>query len=443
MQELNVNVQNHTNVYQHDGMTEDLAILSRWVKKELFVKVKFLYNPEINLMIGGKIYNMFLLDCKDRLVGLKLLAASDSDCRNRYAQALWSQETKGKRRNLISDGLNTRRSSIYSATQNRFNGKKMALLQLISTRCSLVISILLHTELCGLCVQKYVVFPSLEAFEEGVQLPCVYMVFHDYFLKSSVGDAAWKEACLDAADPTDQIAPPQAKAFAMLLLRNNYFAWLWEAKLEYKSGLKTDYDLAKDRCNALEISEGILQCQINLNVDEEDEDNWSKILLKKEDNPVNYNAVKKASDALIKQVRQSARNNDKYKAFGTGVEAVQLDEDGSSPTQNSEAPESVHAKRTKKRKVLQGFREYTNPKDDEGKFKGWSTRAKTDMNELMEALNRPISEQEKIFRKLYRFTYKKKQGAGVRKRVTAQDASGPNDDVQIWGLEEIPDQVEL
>ena len=350
---------------------------------------------------------MFLLDCKDRLVGLKLLAASDSDCRNRYAQALWSQATKGKRRNLISDCLNTRRSSIYSATQNRFNGKKMALLQLMSTRYSLVVSILLHTELCGLCVQKYVVFPSLEAFEEGVQLPCVYMVFHDYFLKSSVGDAAWKEACLDAADPTDQIAPPQAKAFAMLLLRNNYFAWLWEAKLEYKSGLKTDYNLAKDRCNALDISEGILQCQINLNVDEEDEDNWSKILLKKEDNPVNYNAVKKASDALIKIVRQSARNNDKYKAFGTGVEAVQLDEDGSSPTQNSEAPESVHAKRTKKRKVLQGFREYTNPKDDEGKFKGWSTRAKTDMNELMEALNRPISDQEKIFRKLYRFTYKK------------------------------------
>jgi len=441
MQEVNVNVQNHTNVYQHDGMTEDLAILSRWVKKELFVKVKFLYNPEINLMIGGKIYNMFLGDCKDRLVGLKLLAASDSACRNRYAQALWSQATKGKRRNLISDGLNTRRSSIYSATQNRFNGKKMmALLQLISTRYSLVIPILLGTELCSLCVQKYVVFPSLEAFEEGVQLPCVYMLFHDYFLKSSVGDAAWKEACLDAADPTAPIAPPQAQAFAMLLLRNNYFAWLWEAKLEYRTELKTDYDMVKDRCHAVEISDGILQCQINLNVDEEDEDNWSKILVKKDDNPVIYNSLKKASDALIKQVRQSARNNDKYKAFRTGVEPVQLEEDDNSPTENSEVPaESIHAKRTKKRKVLQGFREYTNPKDDEGKFKGWSTRAKTDMNELMEALNKPISEQEKIFRKLYRFTYKKKQGASVRKRAIPPDASGPNDDVQIWGLEGIPE----
>jgi hypothetical protein len=282
-----------------------------------------------------------------------------------------------------------------------------------------------------------VVFPSLEAFEEGVQLPCIYMVFHDYFLKSSVGDAAWKEACLDAADPTERIAPPQAQAFAMLLLRNNYFAWLWEAKLEYKSGLKTDYDIARDRCHAVEISEGILQCQINLNVDEEDEDNWSKILVKKDDDPVIYSSVKKASDALLKQVRQSARTNEKYKMFGSGVEAV--DDDVNSPTQNSEAPAEIHAKRTKKRKVLQGFREYTNPKDDEGKFKGWSTRAKIDMNELMEALNQPISDQEKIFRKLYRFTYKKKQGAGVRKRAIQPDASGPNDDVQIWGLEGIPE----
>lgn len=123
-----MNVQDPTNVYQQDGMTEDLTILSRWVKKELFVKVKFLYNPETNLMINGKIYNMFLLDCKDRLVGLKLLAASDSDCRRRYAHALWNQATK-KRRNLIADGLNTRRSSIYSATQNRFNGKQMTLVR--------------------------------------------------------------------------------------------------------------------------------------------------------------------------------------------------------------------------------------------------------------------------------------------------------------------------
>ena len=300
------------------------------------------------------------------------------------------------------------------------------------------ISILLLTELCSLCVNKYVVFPSLEAFEEGVRLPAVYMIFHDYFLKSSIGDASWKEACLDAADPTDPIAPPQGQAFAMLLLRNNYFAWLWEAKLEYKTALRTDYDIAKDRSHMHEISEAILQCQINLNVEEEDEDNWSKILVKKDADPIIYNSVLKANEVVLKKVRQAARNNDKYKTFRTGLEEAQLEAegldtpnaDGTSQNPAVQQEESIDAKRTKKRKVLQGFREYTNPKDDEGKFKGWSNRAKTDMNDLISALNQPISQEEKIFRKLYRFTYKQKQGGGVRKRVIPPDVPGQNDDVE-------------
>jgi hypothetical protein len=120
MQELNLADPN--NVHENQGMSDDLIILSRWVKKELFVKVKFLYNIDKDLMIDGFIYNMFLFDCKDRLVGLKLNAGTGTARRTQYVWALWNQATK-KRRNLIADGLNTRRSSIYSASQNRFTGK--------------------------------------------------------------------------------------------------------------------------------------------------------------------------------------------------------------------------------------------------------------------------------------------------------------------------------
>ena len=119
MQELNM--EDPVNVVQTDGMEDDLIILSRWVKKEMFIKVKFLYNLEKDLRIDGAIYNMFLMDCKDRLVGLKLYADKSPDYKKLYVGALWNRATK-KRRNLIADGLNTRRSSIYSATQNRFTG---------------------------------------------------------------------------------------------------------------------------------------------------------------------------------------------------------------------------------------------------------------------------------------------------------------------------------
>ena len=42
--------------------------------------------------------------------------------------------------------------------------------------------------------------------------------------------------------------------------------------------------------------------------------------------------------------------------------------------------------RTKKRKRLKTFREYTNPKDAEGKFKGWSVRAANDMRDSIAIL---------------------------------------------------------
>ena len=73
-------------------------------------------------MVGGMLFNMFLRDCKGRLVGLKLNANRNSEYKMMYAESLWTEATR-KKRNLVADGLNARRSSIYSATQNRFNGK--------------------------------------------------------------------------------------------------------------------------------------------------------------------------------------------------------------------------------------------------------------------------------------------------------------------------------
>jgi hypothetical protein len=77
-------------------------------------------------MVNGMIYRKFLYDCKNRLVGLKLAAEKSSDYRERYVQSLWNEATR-KKCNLVTNGLNARRSSIYSATQNRFNGKNLNL----------------------------------------------------------------------------------------------------------------------------------------------------------------------------------------------------------------------------------------------------------------------------------------------------------------------------
>ena len=110
---------------QVDVISEDLLILSTWVKKELFIKVKFIYNQEKDLRIKGGIYNLFVSTCKSRLIGMKVNAGKSEDFKENYMQALWSRATN-KKKNIITDGLNIRRSGVYTLTQSRFTGTFLA-----------------------------------------------------------------------------------------------------------------------------------------------------------------------------------------------------------------------------------------------------------------------------------------------------------------------------
>ena len=94
---------------------KDLNVLSNWVKKELFDKVKFLYDPDSELRVNGDLYYHFVCMCKDKLIGLKGTKAVGENRR------LW-QEANQKKKNLVANGLTMRRSSVYSAMQNQFVG---------------------------------------------------------------------------------------------------------------------------------------------------------------------------------------------------------------------------------------------------------------------------------------------------------------------------------
>ena len=79
-------------------------------------------------------------------------------------------------------------------------------------------------------------------------------MFYNWFLKSSVGDSAWKQAIYNPTNPLEPMAPIQGEAFAMILLKNNYFAWLSEAKLRLKELLVTEYDTKKEKHTKVHLS---------------------------------------------------------------------------------------------------------------------------------------------------------------------------------------------
>jgi hypothetical protein len=298
------------------------------------------------------------------------------------------------------------------------------------------------------------VFPSLEAFEEGIKLPLLYMVFYDYFFRSSVGDATWKKAIMESEDPTEPLAPEQGEAFAMLLLRNNYFAWLWEAKSQYKDLLVTEYDPKKQREQKFEdLGYFFLNCQIDLDADEDEEDMAKIVLLPGRSETIGlYDTLLGKSRRDLKKVWLAASKNKKYKEFKKALgQASDNEVDQNSEDEPEEAnqegekeneEEQQHIsglmeQRTKKRKILKSFREYTNSNDAEGKFKGWSARAGEDLAALTQKLS-SVTSKEKVFRRAYRHINKQKIVASSKKKHANKEPKPANYQSKIWNLEVIP-----
>ena len=228
----------------------------------------------------------------------------------------------------------------------------------------------------------------------------------------------------------------------MILLKNNYFAWLWENKLCYKDLLVTDYDTDRERNGKLNIGDAFLKLEINLEPTEanegEDEEENDRIdpslytnLLVKEGDPM-YRDLQKKTDAALKRVRRVAKDNRKYKELKKLLQQAEEEDH----QRDDIVDDGLVEHRKKRRKVLKSFREYTNPQDEEGKFKGWSQRAAEDMREQVNKL-KIEGKRDKVFRMAYRLTYSNKQGGGKRRKGGTQESYPVNYEREIWGLEDI------
>jgi hypothetical protein len=101
----------------HPYLDEDLKLISKWVKDDIFVFYKFLLEKDLEAP-KGCIYVAFEKQCKERLSGWR--AAKDDMTKQFYAKIAW--ET-AKKQNLVASSLNLRRSGVYTVMYNRFTGK--------------------------------------------------------------------------------------------------------------------------------------------------------------------------------------------------------------------------------------------------------------------------------------------------------------------------------
>jgi hypothetical protein len=289
---------------------------------------------------------------------------------------------------------------------------------------------LLYQDLGNFCLDRKAVFPGIEAFEMGVEIPILYVIFYDYFYKCSLGDVRWKKACWDETNKSAPLGPPQAEAFAMMQLKNNYFAWLLEAKEKSKGELITDYDPDNKRTGMRSAAEAYLK-KLEINVFEQDPEE----LLVIPENHVKYGALKKKTEENIKKARRLSKTNSTYKEVKRELETMNEDDAVGEPdVDDVQGQSEKKLRQNKRRKTLKKFREYTVKQDTEGKFKGWSNRATEDMAKLCKKI-REGKEEYAAFRRAYReIVASRNQG----KKKKSQEPVIEVDYKELWDLGDIP-----
>ena len=83
---------------------------------------------------------------------------------------------------------------------------------------------------------------SLESMMLRLADPKAYYLFYEYFYKAAIGEKTWKD-CMETNNK--RVGNVTTEAFALLLLSNNYKAWMYEAKQEHGNLLMTEYDTSQ------------------------------------------------------------------------------------------------------------------------------------------------------------------------------------------------------
>jgi hypothetical protein len=98
--------------------------------------------------------------------------------------------------------------------------------------------------MCEECDAIGKVLPSLESFRQQWNLPKIYFVFYDYFLKSVIQESVWIDRVnMPSSGMGARLGPVISKAYALASLENHYFSWLYQFKIEHPNNtLITEYD---------------------------------------------------------------------------------------------------------------------------------------------------------------------------------------------------------
>ena len=160
------------------------------------------------------------------------------------------------------------------------------------------------------------------------------------------------------------------EAFALVVLKNNYFAWLLEAK-QNNNELVTDYD------SNITGKKTLVEFMLNGTIVELGNDNKGNdyILWKKEVGSAEYGVALIHYKWTVSNIHEKVEKSTEYKKLTDAMIQLKCSSDNVQETEKS--------RRKRQRKVLREMKVYTGVRVGEEKaYKGWSGRTFVDLLEV-------------------------------------------------------------
>ena len=208
--------------------------------------------------------------------------------------------------------------------------------------------------------------PSIDSIKRRWEDPKTYCLFYMNFYTAVVGEVRWKEY-LSKED--ERIGSNTMEAFALLLLVNNYKAWLYEEKKMHQGNLLTEYDCPPSYGKPSIVDRILDGVQFNLEMGAS-----SPTVLHDKDNRTYKKLEKERVDwleAFYKTDPCIQMNND---VLNIARRSTRSEEEDGNQVEGGEDETFVLKERARKtRKLTRGLREFTGvASEGERKCKGWS-----------------------------------------------------------------------
>jgi hypothetical protein len=247
--------------------------------------------------------------------------------------------------------------------------------------------------------------PSMESLKRRWKDPKAQCIFYMNFYTAVVGETRWKES-LSKED--GRIGSNTMEAFALLVLENNYKAWLYEEKKTHQRNLLTEYDCPPSYGKPSIVDVILDGVQFNLEMEaskptviyDKDDRTYKKLEKERVDWLEAFfqsDPCLQTTNGVLKKASSSSSDEGEDEAVGVEGDTFILKE---------------RAKKT--RKLTRGLREFTGvPSQGERKCKGWSDEGMVAFENYVKEIRRDEEEGKYVsWEKAYRDVMEKLGNAG-------------------------------